>query len=165
LLTILGIISSPTISETPTTREPNNSMKVNNNKSSETNTATLTKTVSTTSIEAIRNSLTIEKPKKTTNKTPKFEFEDVEVALQKLYDLFPLLEKDVVESILIAQYVSFSLIFSIPLIKEMKVFLKDALSCFMNSLNYNGNIIENRVNSRNMRASLMFITFFSFSRI
>jgi hypothetical protein len=32
-----------------------------------------------------------------------------------------------------------------------QVYIKDALSCFMNSLNYNGNLIENRVNSRNMR--------------
>jgi hypothetical protein len=35
----------------------------------------------------------------------------------------------------------------------MRLF-KDTLSCFMNSLNYNGNIIENLVNSLNMTGIL-----------
>jgi hypothetical protein len=35
--------------------------------------------------------------------------------------------------------------------EERKTRLKDGLSCFMNSLNYNGKLIENQVNSRNIR--------------
>jgi hypothetical protein len=38
---------------------------------------------------------------------------------------------------------------------DLTVTVKDALSCFMNLLDYNCNIIENRVNLRNMRPSLM----------
>jgi hypothetical protein len=50
-----------------------------------------------------------------------------------------------------AAYQNFVSQAGIPSYYKYEIHIKDSLSCFMNSLNYNGRIIENRVNIRNMR--------------